>query len=224
MLTYDDMTKLIVPEEFGTDDVDDVTDSMEVVAEQLGIKYEDYAYGVTKFVIFANEEEVYKIPFNGEFSYCYDSDESDEGEYVFDEFQYVHDYCALEADVYDEAVMEDIEKMFAETRFVGYTKDRTPLYASERIVTFMFDDDKIKKASNEGRSKLEKMRKDGTPLSCRIDGNWLANAIDCYGEEYVERTLQFLHDKGIDDFHSGNMGYRKDGTPCFIDYSGFNEC
>ena len=217
MLTYDDMTKIYIPDLFGTDEYDDITDEMEDVMEQLGIGYEDMAYGASKFVIFANDEEVFKIPFNGSFFWDYEQEES-----IFDEFQHIKDYCDYEADIYADAVDAGIEKMFAGTRFVGFTKDGTRFYASERIHIYI-DYENEPKASKEGTSKLEEMRKNGTPLARRIDANWLASAIDCYGEEYVEEVLNFLHEKGVDDFHSGNMGYRNNGEPCFIDYSGYME-
>ena len=50
---------------------------------------------------------------------------------------------------------------------------------------------------------------------------WLGNAIDFYGENFVRKVMQFIDKIGVTDFHSGNLAYREDGSPVIIDYAGF---
>ena len=53
---------------------------------------------------------------------------------------------------------------------------------------------------------------------------WLAIAIDYYGEEKVLALLKFLDENRwmSGDFHEGNYGYRvSDNSPVLIDYTGF---
>jgi hypothetical protein len=64
-----------------------------------------------------------------------------------------------------------------------------------------------------------------------ISAVWLELAAKTYGRKKVKRLLRFLFsprkkDKHLSeiitqDLHDGNYGFRLDGTPCFIDYSGY---
>ena len=57
-----------------------------------------------------------------------------------------------------------------------------------------------------------------------MDTNWIANCIDKYGQSKVERFLNYCENIDpdlLEDVHSGNYGYREDGTPAILDFSNF---
>ena len=55
-----------------------------------------------------------------------------------------------------------------------------------------------------------------------FEAEWIALAIDLYGERKVKRFLAFLEENNISDFHHGNYGYTKDGCPMLLDYSSWS--
>ena len=57
----------------------------------------------------------------------------------------------------------------------------------------------------------------------RIHREWLARAIEYYGEAAVNDLLAFIELEGINDFHTENIGFREDGSPVILDYSGYRE-
>lgn len=211
-MTIDDLTKLYIPENFGTDE-EDYGDTLDDIKEQ--IEGYEYAYGVSKFVIFMNDEEVAKIPFNGE--YYWNCDEED---YEFEPFHYVTDYCAEEANIYEKAVERGLEVFFAGTRFAGYTKDHTPFYISERIKNCL--DDFIDKVSEESVTSARKYADSKDDLKWRrLPDRWLALALEKYGEQKVDEFVKFIAEFDINDLHWGNVAVRENGEPVLIDYSGW---
>ena len=215
--TIDDITKFIIPEQFGTDE-DEYGDTLRSVIDQVLNIGCEFAYGISKFVIMLNDTEVVKIPFNGEFYWDNDS----QGYDAFEEFKSTIDYCRVEADYYKEAVKWGIAEFFAGTRFVGYTKDHTPFYVSERVhktlddVWYSVSEESVQTARDYANSKENFYWR-------RLSDHWLAVALEKYGKEKVDKFLEFLQAYDIDDLHQGNVGFREDGTPCLIDYSGWNE-
>ena len=57
-----------------------------------------------------------------------------------------------------------------------------------------------------------------------MNTEWIAICLDKYGKSKVERFLYYCENIDLDildDIHNGNYGYRTNGTPCIIDYSGY---
>jgi len=210
-MTYQDVLKLNIPEQFGLNEDDDWGGDLDFVVDQF--KEEDIRYdnGCSKFVIFLNDDEVVKIPFNG-YHYYNDEDE-EEG---FCEFNN-SDYCDIEAEIYQDAVVAGLSHFFAKTVFAGFTeKTHYPIYLSERVIPFEDKDYESIKPSEDSVNKANNMI---TSISSR----WLACAIDYYGQEEVSRLVDFIREERVGDFHAGNVGFRKDGAPVLLDYSGYNE-
>ena len=42
-------------------------------------------------------------------------------------------------------------------------------------------------------------------------------------EKKVKELIKFIYDLGLEDFHNGNIGFRKNGAPVLLDYSDYNE-
>ena len=208
-MTLADILNMNFPSEFGSDEDAGETDAILEVYRQLGDSVTT-AYGASKFIIFLNDSEVIKIPFNGE--YYYDEEED------YEKFDYFcnEDYCMIEAAVYSDAVAAGVERFFASTKFVGNTFiDKTPVYVSERVVPF----DNL---NNEERSYSRDSYLKAGKMCGRCPVEWTAMAIEFYGEEAIKKLFDFIEKEGIDDLHWGNVGIRKDGSPVLLDYSSFN--
>ena len=217
-MKVEDIKNLIVPTQFGiNNEGDECSVAMEEVMEQLPQSVaEGCAWGVSKFVIFPDEDKdvVVKLPFSGTFCEVW-QDDTEEYESYFDYYNSKHDnYCEMEANIYEEAEEEGVEEFFASTKYAGRTASDTPYYVSERVYGYISDElirvtpseDSVKKAE----SKYASMRT-----------SWLAEAIEWYGEAKVDKFLKFVETHNINDLHNGNFGYRKNGAPCLLDYSGF---
>lgn len=216
-MTAKDVLNISFPANFGCDEDTEVTTAIERVYDQLD-KNVETAFGVSKFVIFLNNDEVAKIPFNG--SFWYDSNEEDG--YRFDEFNN-SDYCATEAAVYADAVALGVEKFFASTKYYGKTAEGTPVYISERVYS-LYEDDNIRSKITSSEASNKKATEIKTDYSVHISSTeWLAKAIEFYGADAVINLIDFIELEHINDFHSGNIGFRKDGSPVLLDYSGYDE-
>ena len=123
----------------------------------------------------------------------------------------------IEASVYNDAVAAGVERFFASTKYAGSTFiDKTPIYISERAArTFdsvCIDEDSCSKDSFTKAENMESL----------LPKTFLAIAIDFYGLEAVEKLNAFIEAEGISDLHYGNLGFRSNGEPVLIDYSGFD--
>lgn len=216
-MTINDVLNMTFPSNFGSGEDDIETDCICEVEADLDRYKVRTAYGASKFIIFLNDNEVVKIPFSGSYSYGWneEAEETDYDEIVFDEFC-TKDYCAVEAAVYSDAVAAGVGQFFASTKFVGKTFiDKTPIYISERVIPFDCLNNEERKYSRDSYNKAGKM--------CgRTPVEWTAMALEYYGEEAVKKLFDFIEKEVIDDLHWGNVGIRKDGSPCLLDYSGFN--
>ena len=220
MLTLEKILGLYIPEEFGCDECNDITESMDEVIDALDLDSEEYNYGATKFVIYLNNKEVIKIPFNGEWFYQYPDDNLEEG-WFFDPFQYHKgNYCDKEMELYAEAEEFGIEQIFSNIEFVGMSKNDIPIYKSERVHLFCYDENE-KQSSKEAMESVRMMNAEVNRVSSYFNVNWLGNAIDYYGEEFIRKVLKFIDKHGLSDFHGGNLAYRDNGAPVIIDYAGF---
>lgn len=211
-MTIEDIFNLNINPEFGADDYNNETDVIEEVCDQITNVDPncEMTYGASKFVIFLNEREVVKIPFNG----CYYND--DEEDSVFDYYNNT-DYCSIEERIYEDAVSARIEMFFAGTHYAGQTKSGKAVYISERVYPYNSEQrDNSPKPSADSLKKAES-------FDCSLSYDWLARAIEYYGEKLVQAFVQFIKDEEINDLHNGNIGVRADGAPVLLDYSGFME-
>ena len=216
-MTIQDILKIEFPSNFGSDEDGEETPVMEEVYNQLDSSVET-AYGASKFVIFLNNKEVVKVPFSG----CYWWDEDAEDHYRFDEFMNT-DYCATEAAVYADAVALGVEKFFASMKYRGTAKGGTPIYLAERVYTY-YDNGAVRERTDSFSKRSQEIAdemKDN--YNIRIHREWLARAIEYYGEDAVNDLLAFIELEGINDFHTENIGFREDGSPVILDYSGYRE-
>jgi len=139
----------------------------------------------------------------------------------------VTDFCGLSVSIYEKAVESNVEKMLAETEFVGFTKNHTAVYKQEKIKKteseyhYYSDENQTTPSEKSINTVKETLKNHRYSSWCRFSLDWLASAIDFYGFEYVDNCMKFFDDMQIDDFHQGNYGYRFDGSPVIFDYAGF---
>ena len=209
MITFEEIKKINFPSDFGTYE----GDLLDVPAELIDT-HTQFACGITKLVIFLNDSEVVKVPFDGGFLDC--EDEDGEDFYFFE----IKDYCDKEAIIYDEAVDAGVEEFFAKTELAGYAGCGRPLYKSERVFEYMSEET----ANIRSKEPSQKAKNSANnSCYCVLPFGWLARAYDYYGEEKVEKLIAFLDEFDIRDLHDGNIGFRKNGAPVLLDYSGYRE-
>jgi hypothetical protein len=216
MLSLKEILNINFPENFGTYEDDDRVCN---ISTPKGLQNTDIDYGVSKYVIFFDDDTVIKIPFNGQWYYNCDYEDENDEEYCFSEFR-CKDYCAVEEEIYNRAYDEGLEMFFAATEFIGNGKCGKPFYKSERVLCLQsregYDFANSHNPSQKSKDKANE-RADYTPLPF----GWLARAYEYYGEALVERFIKFIDENNITDLHDGNLGFRKDGAPVLLDYSGF---
>ena len=233
LLLEDKLTKVIdaidklalIPAEFGAD----IENDYFPVAEELGWKIEketgisiEVYHGVSKMaIIIPGCSLVIKIPFNGQWryeeKYNEETEEYEEGEDYFDPFYEYEDYCALEEEVYNNAEEAGYEQYLAETKFYKAIKNAY-VYVQERVYTLYSD--KASTPSEDSRKKID--ARNGEYLGNK---DWSACFIDFFGEEVFEKFYHYcVYESDVciaDDLHSANIGFRVDGSPVILDYSGW---
>ena len=188
--------------------------------------------GATKAVIIPkNYDYVIKIPFNGQ----WDEDAADydyeAGEYTEDfpfvyfqsgDNQYNHwDYCAREAEIYEEAVRGGVSEFFAATTFWKNTYGNYPMYLQEKCRMYS-NNTPTEKSITKAQDIVNN---EDTCIQCV---SWIANFIDFYGLEEYRRLTEWLSKEDnyglINDLVMRNLGYRyRDNAPVIVDYSGYWE-
>ena len=157
-------------------------------------------YGVTKLVITTSEANnwVFKIPLH----------------------DYKSNYCQLEVEIYEMAQKENISEFFAPCYFLE-NYDGVEIYVMARAdVTYgRLYSDLYERLSNEGCTDEEATEILEEVEDCSEYVEWLfPYYTNC---EKFEALSNFLEDAGVNDLHSGNIGYINDRV-VFIDYSGFH--
>ena len=214
-MRVEDFKTITVPENFGSLYGGDWSDEMINVLDQLSCSDDEegevWSYGASKMVFYIDEKTVVKLPFQGLIDDEYDQID---GEFIFREFE-AGNYCQIEEEIYDAAIEEGLDMFFAGTRFGGFTANGYPFYISERVQQYGG-----KTPSQNSLERADQMNMYSTGGFSRV---WLAEAIEWYGEELVSRLIDFVDYLHINDLTCGNAGYRADGAPVLLDYSGFKE-
>ena len=181
-------------------------------ARKIGISIST-AWGCSQFVIITEDKQVFKIPFNGFF---YD-DNDEHYDACFEYFKVNHSDKTVEA--YENAITEGVEQFFSGIECIGYSCNQYPIYRQEWAQTYAEDDSS--KPSEDSTTKAKNLSKEIHYIPFYTD--WLASAIDTYGEEFVKKLLWFVDKYDITDLHRNNYGYNQAGRPVVFDYSGFDD-
>lgn len=203
------------------------------VAEQVKSFEEEYGRcnvynGISKVVIvFEKLPFVIKIPFNGIWYYDYiyheDTDEYEEAEESFERFycadsEYHDDYCEAEVNTIKMIQHFGFGSLVADEICIGNFGCRN-YYIQEKVKSSFSCD---AKPSNDSLNRAEKI--DNYYQFC--SATWRAFVFDTYGEDFWKSFIDWAMKEnisGIQDMHSGNYGYRFDGTPVMFDISGYDD-
>lgn len=213
---------LELPEEFGCDDGDFDTYPIESQIEDVVGGDFFVTSGVTKLVIDVNDLPfVIKIPFNGQREYLWiDENHCDDGTWC--PFYRASgssrwDYCETELEYTIEIQNEGYE-MFVPDMMYLCNIDGYNVYVQEKVLprcenrnTYEATDASLEKARNCNRY---------------FDLEWAARAIDIYGVDAFVEFCEWANDelpRMMEDMHTGNYGYRKNGDPVILDLSGFSD-
>lgn len=238
------------PIDFGTYNESDSLENDEEIMAVVDLNTSDYFYslhGASKYILINDKlPYVIKIPFNGFWEEVYEEEIYKEDDiedveedifpkYVFTNFEcagrdsycddamWENNYCETEARFYQviEEGREDIKIFFAETRYCTAI-DGKRIYLQEKVIPYSKADDKYSHKSSPLAKELSKK------VYHQIAEDWIEAAIIYYGEELTKKFIDFLdNDDDIgeiikEDLHNENYGYREDGSPCLLDYSGYS--
>ena len=233
-----------VLDQFGIDNDDDSSEAMDLILDWVQENFpevnvnESVFHGVSKLVIdlFPREEFVIKIPFNGCYWGKWDKEtEEYDAFHQWCEFEYAPtpetqmaynwDYCNTEVEKYLDIVDKGLECFFAETKMLCSSKNFYPIYIQEKVLPIReYSSSSARTPSKDSLKRAKEIRNERTCYISNVE--WLANALEFYGEELTNIFLDYLRDDDIvgQDLHSGNYGYRvSDGSPCILDYSSWND-
>lgn len=182
--------------------------------------------GISKAAIISeNSSYVIKVPFNGEYIYTYDEDGNEDK--VFEEFYCANnsknnwDYCRLELENYKEAEKAGLECFFARTLEYGTTPNGYPVYIQEKVTpdSEMWEENRM----DFNSEFLNYIRDNRHLLYAVYSVKWVASAIFHYGLEKFFKLLKFAKEHGrmFNDLHDSNYGYRTNGEPVILDFSGW---
>lgn len=198
-------------------------------------------YGVSKLVIITSllKDTVIKIPFQGVYYKHYDDYDKkhkdivyfdeDLYEYGFTPFSYARskdrtNYCEVEWERYKKLKKMNLDKFVAETAFYTILSNGIKVYLQEKAYSNKDDPNWTKRRSTQKSHNLARHWSEDEGIT--INTEWIGLCIDKYGEEKTKAFLDYCNYKDpiiISDCHDGNIGYRGDGTPLIIDYSGFED-
>ena len=232
-----------LPDDFGPTEYDDYDgeDILWRLNSNSEIKFKA-ACGASKFVLISDAFPfVVKVSFNGYWvkDERDEVDEEDEVEhdddYYFVEFEGANtskfykgihtndDYCATEAAIYQKMHELGFERFFAKTSFLSCVNHKR-IFVQEKVTPYLSVENDVFKSIHTSKEAADLANRIRIPFSAV----WIESAIRFYGLKLTLDFMNFLVSDDniariiIDDLHSNNYGYRKNGEPCILDYSGYN--
>ncbi len=181
-------------------------------------------WGMSKMVIDSPSLDfVIKIPFNGYYSETYyedgDNDELEWCDFYEAPTEDGYDYCLVEFEKFKELSKRGLSLFVANTIFYREIQNFR-VFLQEKVNPVFYSGDGI--PSKVSKKIALKWKKEKGYHA--IDSTWIANCIDYYGAKKTEKFLNYCYNEDYDiisDCHNGNYGYREDGSPALLDFSGF---
>ena len=146
----------------------------------------------------------------------------EDGDFVFkiNIIDVCKDYCEYEADNYQEAVKAGKDRYFLETKYFKTLNECGvcfPIYIQPKI------DEISSEIDSESDEEINiPSSYCSSPAAWRMSPTWIYNFIEMYGKDEYFNLLEFCDKAGINDLHSGNIGY-VNGCPVIFDYAGYFE-
>ena len=177
-------------------------------------------FGMSKMIITSPNlgDVVIKIPFNGYFE---NDDKLDWYDFTNAAGSNPSNYCLTELEKYQELKKHKLNCFVAKT-FPYKTINNILILLQEYVIT----NKNFYSNSKPSYSSIKLVEKWCDEGQAHVNIYWLADCIDKYGEEKVKQFLYYCNYIDLDileDFHTSNYGYRKNGTPAILDFSNFKE-
>ena len=179
-------------------------------------------FGMSKIVIISPNlnNVVIKIPFNGFF------EENMEEDLYWHTFRWASgsdskDYCLTEFEKYNKLKTYELDCFVAKIMFYKEICG-VRVFLQEQVVPEN-DSYCTRKPSQKSQDLANKWYDE---RKFYIEPEWIANCLDKYGKSKVERFIYYcanIDPDILEDAHDGNFGYRKDETPCVLDYSNYRD-
>ena len=206
-------------------------------------------YGISKLVIISPHlgDYVIKVPFNGMYEENYDCGCSKEDECDYDgrcccycehgvEPDYKDYWCDYSnADSPTGWNYCDAEwQKYKNLRKIGlncFVAKTYPFVEIEGFKCFIqevataeddADGNETSRVTKASRKKAENINSE---FHCCLNEDWLGLCIEIFGANKVRRFMKYVEEKDpeiLNDMHSGNYGYRPNGTPCILDFASFD--
>lgn len=183
--------------------------------------------GASKIVIISPKfgGAILKISFNGFFELIdeYNYEDTSPDNTIWTPFHQVadkknnniSDYCLAEFHKYNNLAEQQLECFVAET-VLYLTVSNINVFLQEYVIP-------LKDHKSEPHPSKE-ARQLAASICKPVTTDWIAMCIECYGQKKVEKFFDYcdrIDPDLISDTHYGNYGYREDGSPCILDFSGF---
>lgn len=152
---------------------------------------------------------VFKIPFKGELD---------------TKITFKRDYCKFEKDLYLYSRALGFEDLLTEIFFVETILD-IPVYIAEEVrpITDFLDLEDFP-ISNLSKNVVRDIVSNSDYMYADLPAKrHLEKFVEDHGEYKTYSLVDFILEYDLGDFHSGNIGIKKDGKICLLDYSGFEE-
>ena len=130
--------------------------------------------------------------------------------------------CHDEIKTYQSAKVAGVEKVFLETWFIGYLRNGRPVYGQAKA------DYTSNSLPENKKKKYERITRTVTENMCSkvirgmydhsVNRLWVEMFISLYGKNFARKFEAWTKETHLTDFHSGNIGYRKD-KPIILDYN-----
>lgn len=210
------VSTLTLPERFGEDD----TITYDIERQLDDVVDEDFfvASGVSKAVIVVDSLPfVIKIPFNGYWDFDYEDEDGSPAFYEFtgaSEYR-PDDYCEYELEK-TESLKDSGYGVFVPDMEYLCDADGYAVYIQMKVQPLY----EVRSTMKPSRESLAKAKN----YSLSFIKEWIALAIDFYGEEFWNSFIQWATENEPDvltDMHTANYGLDFDGRPVLFDISGF---
>jgi len=130
--------------------------------------------------------------------------------------------CEDEIRTYQSAKEAGVEKVFLETWFIGYLANGRPVYGQAKAdyISNSLPESKKKKYERITQTVSENMRSKVIRgmYDHSVNRLWVGMFISLYGKNFARKFETWTKETHLTDFHSGNIGYRKD-KPIILDYN-----
>ena len=185
-------------------------------------------HGASKIVFTdLSKTKVYKIAYTHSLEVNYDcSDIENLIDWSDYSYEYKYDYCAKEANHYEEACEEGIKDIFAKSVYCC-TINGLDVYEQEKIDRTGIESEDNSYCSEKRYERLStlynrKMRY--RPYSFSLNTDIMVRFLDYYGYDFILKVFDFCKDNHINDISNWNVGFsRVDKRPIIFDYSGYFE-